>query len=423
MRYRELRLIRVAIACMLVLDVGAVAHHRVPAMASARIAASVLPYLPGSEVALQIDGIDRPYSLDVVGPGSIAGSALRISELPDAGSATVVAAGGNALAMHRFRIAAPPDASRAFVAVAAYDDGVVLHDATAPFAATAVLGIGGAPTDVALDIDGRIAAGNTSGDTLTLAQMNPWRVRTVAGVTLADEAAFDSSSHALFVTDRDVSGSGALTRILPDGSVTRRVLGLTSEGLAIDEQRHRVYVANTNDGTVSVVDANTMSEIRRFHAIDRAFSVALSDDATRLFVVSNQSVTSLFAAAGRVVTFDVSGDVPHAIARSAALAFPVGAAVDGSRGALFVTDERDDDIYVLNQRTLRAEHAALKTCRTPWKPTVDLSAHRLYVPCAQADRIDVIDTRTLRRLRGAPFATGGYPLAVAVWHPGRRVVP
>jgi hypothetical protein len=39
------------------------------------------------------------------------------------------------------------------------------------------------------------------------------------------------------------------------------------------------------------------------------------------------------------------------------------------------------------------------------------------VPCAGADAVDAFDTRTLRRAAHAPFATGGYPLAVAVWHP------
>ncbi|MDP9025457.1 MAG: hypothetical protein M3N13_08795, partial [Candidatus Eremiobacteraeota bacterium] len=409
-------------AATLVLDLGAAPHGRAHDMASARIAASKLPYVPGSHIPLLVDGLEPPYSLEVLGPAAIVRGALAIPSAPNGPSATVIASNRYAMAMHRFDFAPPPSEDRAFIAVAAYDDGIVLHEDRAPYAALSILGIGGAPSDVAIDDNGRIAAGDTSGDSLLVAAMNPWEVREIAGVALSDELAFDPSSHALFATDRDVSGSGALTRITPEGLVTRRLLGLTSEGIAIDSKRHRVYVANANDGTVSIVDATSLAEIRRFHAIDRAFSLALSSDGRRLFVVSNQSLSSLFGSAGRVVAFDVSSDAPHQVARSAALAFPLGISADDERRTLFVTDERDDVVYVLNPLTLQASHRPLATCRTPWKPAVDSSDHRLYIPCAQSDLVDVFDTRSLKRIAGAPFRTGGYPLAVAVWHSNRRVV-
>lgn len=390
-------------------------------MASARIAGSALPYLPGSQIPIQIDGLDAPYSLEVIGPGAVLHGTLSVPDSPDAADDTVVASGHHALAVHRFRFASPPHVARAFIAVAAYDSGIVVHDADAPFAARSVLGIGGAPSDVAIDGDGRIAAGNTAGDTLFMATMDPWRVRAIAGVALSDELAFDPATHALFATDRDISGSGALTRVLPDGTVSRRILGVTSEGVAVDSRRRRVYVANANDGTVSIVDSTTMTELRRFHAIDRAFSLALSPDGSRLFAVSNQSVSSPFAAAGRVIAIDVAAPIPRVVARSAPLAFPLGVVAGSGGKRIFVTDERDDDVYVLDSRTLQPLRRPIATCRTPWKPAVDAFDHRLYVPCAQADRIDVIDTRTLQRVPGAPFATGGYPLSVAVWHSWNRV--
>jgi DNA-binding beta-propeller fold protein YncE len=87
---------------------------------------------------------------------------------------------------------------------------------------------------------------------------------------------------------------------------------------------------------------------------------------------------------------------------------------------LFVTDESADLIYVLDPATLRAQRAPLATCKTPWKPYLDDVAHRLYVPCARSSQIDAFDDRTLHRIAGAPFGTGGYPLAVAVWHASTR---
>jgi DNA-binding beta-propeller fold protein YncE len=80
-----------------------------------------------------------------------------------------------------------------------------------------------------------------------------------------------------------------------------------------------------------------------------------------------------------------------------------------------VTDEDTDAVDVLDARTLGIVHAPLHTCTTPWKPTID--RHRLFVPCAGSDQVDVFDTATLQRVPGAPFATGGYPLSVAIWNP------
>jgi hypothetical protein len=44
-------------------------------------------------------------------------------------------------------------------------------------------------------------------------------------------------------------------------------------------------------------------------------------------------------------------------------------------------------------------------------------SERLYVPCAGDNAIDVFDARSLRRAAHAPFATGTYPLAIAIWRP------
>jgi len=83
------------------------------------------------------------------------------------------------------------------------------------------------------------------------------------------------------------------------------------------------------------------------------------------------------------------------------------------RHRLFVTDEARDVVYVLDSRTLVALRKPLTTCRTPWRPRI--ANGRLFVPCARADKVDVFDLASLRRVSGAPFATGGFPLSVALW--------
>ncbi|MBV8343910.1 MAG: YncE family protein [Candidatus Eremiobacteraeota bacterium] len=396
---------------------GSVPRTPCPRIASGKIAATAWPYLPGSSIPLRIDGFGAPYHAAVLGPGSL--SPAGVYEIPSRtspGSALLVAGNVNGLAAANLRIGAPPNAARSFLVVASYDDGLVFHDAGS-FSVLGVLATGGTPTDTDVDALGRIAAADTQGSRLTLATLSPWGVARVDGVWLGDEVAIDAATHAVFVTDRDVDGTGALTRVTLDGSVSRVATGATPEGLAVDAARHVVYVANTNEGTVTAVDTRTMRVLRRFAAVPRVFSLALSPGGTLLYAISNQSEGSPFAAPGAAVAIDLRAATPRVVARSPHLAFPLGAALDPATHTLFVTDEQLGKVDVLDASTLHPKHAPIATCNIPWKPLYDEAAARLYVPCAGADAVDVFDTRSLRRAPHAPFPTGGYPLAVAVWHP------
>jgi DNA-binding beta-propeller fold protein YncE len=384
--------------------------------AAGQITASAWPYLPGSVLAIRVDGFPVPYHVSLVGQGSLSDAGTyALSDAAKPGTATIVAGNAQGIASRSLSIGVPPAADRDAIAVASYDDGLVFHT-PGTFSVLGILAISGAPGDAAFDSRGRVAVADTQGDALTVAALSPWSVTRVANVPLGDELAIDSRSSDVFVTNRDVGGSGALTRVAPDGNVTTVKTGETAEGVAIDETRHLVYVANANDGTVAVVDSRTMRVVRRFRAVDRVFSLALSVDGKVLYAISNQSTGSPFGAPGSVVAFAVGTNRPHEIARSASLTFPIGIALDANTQTLFVTDESADVVDVLNAKTLRDRRAPVATCRTPWKPFLDERTHQLYVPCARADRVDVLDARTLRRAAGAPFQTGGYPLAVTVWH-------
>jgi DNA-binding beta-propeller fold protein YncE len=404
-----------ALALALVTLTAAAARMSTEHRASGVLTLGKWSYLPGSAVRVSVDGFGPPYGTATIGALGIENGLLRVPLNATPGDAFVVAGNAAGLATATAHVAAPPDGKFPLLAVASYDAGIALHDA-ATFAPLGLLATGGgAPSDVAIDARNRIVATDTQGSALTIAAIAPWNVSRVDGVPVGDELAMDSATGAIFATNRDVDGSGALTRVDASGSVTVVKTGLTAEGLAVDARRGLVYVANVNDGTVAVVDAATMRVTRRFAAVARVFSLALSPDGSRLYAVSNQSTGSPFSAPGCVVTIALDTPKPHVVARSANLTFPIGIALDPATARLFVTDEEDDAIDVLDARTLRPALAPLSTCRTPWKPTID--GRRLYVACARADAIDVVDLNTLRRVKGAPFATASYPLAVAVWHP------
>jgi DNA-binding beta-propeller fold protein YncE len=389
-----------------------------PYRAVGTIAAVAWPYLPGSVIPVRVDGFAAPYQVALSGPGSLRADGTYL--VPDGtapATASLIAGNATGIAQRNLTIGAPPSGERDFLAVVSYDDGLVFHDA-GTFSVDGVLSTGGSPSDAAIDRTGRLAATDTQGSAIALASLFPWRVRSVEGVPLGDDVAIDDATGAVFVTNRDVDGNGELTRIAPDASVSHVVTGQTAEGLAIDSRRGIAYVANVNDGTVAAVDVASLRILRRFHAVPRIFSLELSADGSRLYGISNQSAGSPFAAPGSAVVIALGPAVPRIVARSGPLAFPLGVALDAAANTLFVTDESLDVVDVLDAKTLRPKRRPLPTCRTPWKPTFDAAGGRLFVPCARADAVDVFDTSSLRRVTGAPFATGGYPLAVAVWHAG-----
>jgi WD40 repeat protein len=412
---RTRKLVVLALCCAVF--VGSAARPPSRHVATGKIAVSSWPYLPGSSLSLKISGFAAPFHAALLGPGRLLpGGTYEIPETAAGGSAFLIAGNAHGLAATQLRISSPPAANRSLLVVASYEDGLLFHDAT-NFDVLGVLATSGAPSDAAIGPLGRIATSDTDGSQLTVATLSPWSVAHVGGVLLGDQVAIDPATNSIFVTNRDLNGSGGLTRITPNAEVSRVLTGMTAEGLVIDTQRHMVYVANTNDGTVAVVDSRSMRVVRRFNAVARVFSLALSSDGKLLYAISNQSAGSPFGAAGSAVAIDVRGAVARVVARSPSLTFPVGVALDSIGRTLFVTDEEVNRIEVLDAATLRRKRPALQTCTTPWKPTYDPIAQRLYVPCAGSDSVDVFDARTLGRVARAPFQTGGYPLSVAIWHP------
>lgn len=396
-------------ALALVALAGAAPRHMPHKTGTFKLSVPAGPFISGSRVAVDASGISGTFSISLLGPGSLENHDFIAPQVAQSTTATLIGASRDAVAYSTVRIVPAPARKRALVAVATYDNGIALHDPNT-FALLGYVPIGGAPGDVAFASDGGLLAPATDGNALTRIGRSPWRLSRTLDVPLGNEVAFEARTGDAFVTNRDAGGYGALTRIGRDGSVTRVKTGDTAEGIALDGRAGLAYVGNVNDNTVAVVDTRAMRVVRTLRSVPRTFGIALDDKRARLYVVSNMS-PSMPGAGGRAAAIDLhSGRI---VASSARLQFPLGVAYDALRGRVFVSDEAQDAIYVLDARTLKSAHAALQTCRTPWRPRI--AGNRLFVPCARSNQVDVIDLRTLRRVAGAPFATGGFPLGVAIW--------
>ena len=368
------------------------------------------PYVGGTSIQIKTRGITGAAPLfSVLGPGAIEHSNYTVPITQGTTNATLIGATENAIALQEIQIAPPPQSHTPLVAVATYYSGIVLHSAS-DFHIVGIVPIDGAAGDVAAAGNGDLYVPATDSNALFNVSRIPWQVQRIDNVPLGNEAVVDAVDGAVFVSNRDINGKGALTRIR-GSSVDRVITGATAEGLALDSAHHAIYVGNVNDGTVAQIDTRTLHVLRRIPAVPRVFGIALDPARRRLFAVSNQNVG--MAGGGYVAALDLGSAPGKVIARSAKFPFPLGIAFDARRNLLFVTDEDAAEVYVLDARTLHARHAPLQACAVPWRPHLDVARRRLFVPCARSNRVAVFDLDRLRQIRGSPFATGRYPLGVA----------
>lgn len=398
-----------AAAFALVALTAAVPHRMPHKRGTFKLSVPGGPFISGSRVSVDATGITTPFSIALLGPGSVENHDFLAPQVDAATTATLIGATHDAVAYSTVHIVPPPSPKRALIAVASYDNGIAIHDAST-FALLGYAPIGGAPGDVTFAPDGSLLAPATDGDTLTRIMRSPWKLTATPDVPLGNEVAVDPRTGNVFITNRDAGGHGALTRVMPDGTVTRVQTGDTAEGLAIDFRRRIAYVGNVNDNTIAAVDTRTMHVLRKYASVPRTFGLALDDKTQRLFVVSNMS-PSMPGNGGYVEAMDLRSG--RTLAKSTRFPFPLGVAYDAARKRIFVTDEGSDRVYVLDAKSLQRQRQALETCHTPWRPRI--AGTRLYVPCARGDQVDVFDLRSLHRVAHAPFATGGFPLSVALW--------
>ena len=401
--FRAILVAGAAIAALL----GSIWLPRVPRFVPAKLSFAPLPYFVGSRIALQAVGLAPHAEWSTLGHARIltTNDGRRYLSLQAPGSAQVIASDGRSIAARTLDILPAPPKSETLLAVACYDDGVAFYDARS-LAMLGVLATGGSPSDLAVK-HGRLAITDNDGSAFTVLERAPWRLTRFP--LAASEEVAAAPGNRFFATLRDWEGVGAVATVAARPRIIKT--GMTAEGIAVDARRDRLYVANINDGSVLELDAQTMEPLDRIEVGLRVFSLTLNAEGTILYAVRNGG---MIHDDGDVVEIATQPRL-HIIARSALLDLPLGIALDQRAQRLFVTDEAADVIYVLDPRTLRAIHAPVPTCHTPWDPTYDARSGRLYVPCARNDRLDILNASTLARIPGAPIRTAGYPLSVAVW--------
>lgn len=146
------------------------------------------------------------------------------------------------------------------------------------------------------------------------------------------QLALNETETRLFVTD---PGSSTLWAIdLAGGAIGEALVGRSPEGVAISPDGLSVWVANKDDGTISLVDPYTLASQGLLVAGRAPVAIAFTPDGERaLVVVAGESAVAVFGATSRARL----SSVPVA-------GYPAAIVVDPSGRRAYVTSTRDDVI-------------------------------------------------------------------------------
>jgi YVTN family beta-propeller protein len=151
-----------------------------------------------------------------------------------------------------------------------------------------------------------------------------------------NEVALDPNETRLYVTD--LAGTSLFAVNLAGGDIEEGRTGSSPEGVTVAPDGSSVWVANRDDGTISVLDPYTLANQGTMISGRAPVRIAFSPDGSRAYVVN--------AGEGAVTVFDA-----RARARLAAIPvglYPLGIALDADGTKAYVASTRDDEISVLD---------------------------------------------------------------------------
>jgi sugar lactone lactonase YvrE len=372
-------------------------------------------------------GVDAAHApavdWSVVGPGTVSTDGVYSAPPKSGESAVVVArAGGVSQAVEIAARDAPGDVP--LLLVACYEGNMI--DVHRLPGLTRSGGVIAPPRAAGIAVDGDrrlalVAADNAvmavKLDTMATALSAPIRgsrfsgvVKLTGGYFAATDNNASKGTAGIFFFRVNDEGAPVLS-----GSIAA---GETPEGIVAEPSGRVFYVTNVNSNELLRFSFDATGKARQTARVathTRPFGIALDPARKLLFVTDNDTpFLSGKRSSPGLETFSLPTlqRIGTPLRTGSKDALPIGVAVDSAVGRVFVTNEGDADVIAYALPSLR-RLAVLPTGRFPWTPRVDQSAARLYVPSAADDRVDVFDTRTLRRA-GPPVATCSYPTNLMV---------
>ncbi len=196
------------------------------------------------------------------------------------------------------------------------------------------------------------------------------------GLTIAEDKLFYSDWNGGFVGVIE-PGSGRMLKKIP--------VGASPAGLATAKCQARVLVANREDNSVSVIDADTLKPLKDIAVGEKPF--AIETDGRFAYVVNSGSNDMSIIDIARLLEVD----------RIPTGRMPYGVAVAPKQHKIYVSNQLENTISMFDSRT-RKRIAVLETGEYPENIAVDVSENRLYVLNWFDASLSVFDTGTKKEL-------------------------
>ncbi len=163
------------------------------------------------------------------------------------------------------------------------------------------------------------------------------------------------------------------------------------------------FVANLDSGTVTVIDVSTNAPINTIQGFTQPVGVALTPDATFLYVVdaATDSVTI-------VDTRTLAPGQPIGVGTN-----PFGIAIGANLPAAYVANNGSADVTVIDTRTATVS-ATIPVGAAPLGVAITPDGSRVYISNFEGDSVSVIDTSTNTVTTTVPLQAGSGPAFLAV---------
>lgn len=177
----------------------------------------------------------------------------------------------------------------------------------------------------------------------------------------------------------------------PDAVTARIRVGDNPWGVTVDTKTNRVYVANEESNTVSVIDGLTNSVIANVTGLTSPYHLDVNPTTNRVYVTSSQSnFVSVIDGSTNDITARIDLGAPVSVVCRTDLPCP-SIAVNPSTNRIYVADPIKNLIYVIDGETDTIA-SEIKVDGGPASISIDTNVNRMYVANSFANTVSVIDS-------------------------------
>ena len=220
----------------------------------------------------------------------------------------------------------------------------------------------------------------------------------------SDPEQFDISSDGqrLYIANED-AGTASIVNLKSGSLDTTVSVGAEPEGVRISPDGKLVYITAESDTAIRVLDAATGGILARIKVDRRPRDVAFSPDGKHAYATAEVG--------GTVSIIDVAGNRVKAKVQLPKDARPMGVRVSPEGKRVYVSTGRGGTVVIINPATSRIV-GSLKVGQRPWGIALTSDGKKLYTANGPSNDVSVVDTDSLLVRKTIPV--GKIPWGVAI---------